>query len=153
MQQKSPCYVPLHASPIEFNSSIQSNQRKENFLLAVDMVVTKSHKRKKACSPMSCTLLLIVYYVFTFRHYFTSSKLVTIDYQQLTEALVQIRNAISILNVINLQISRSIRVMLFLFFLVLFYIFLFCGAKVRKILCSYKIILQKCETDILGLYL
>lgn len=83
---------------------------------------------------MSCTLLLIVYYVFTFRHYFTSSKLVTIDYQQLTEALVQIRNAISILNVINLQISRSIRVMLFLFFLVLFYIFLFCGAKVRIIL-------------------
>ena len=53
--------MPLHASPIEFNSSIQSNQRKEKFLLAVDMVVTKSHKRKKACSPMSCTLLLIVY--------------------------------------------------------------------------------------------
>ena len=39
--------MPLHASPIEFNSSIQSNQRKEKFLLAVDMVVTKSHKRKK----------------------------------------------------------------------------------------------------------
>ena len=69
---------------------------------------------------MSCTLLLIVYYVFTFWHYFTPSKLVTIDYQQLTEALVQIRNAISILNVINLQISRSIRAMLFLFFFVLF---------------------------------
>ena len=62
---------------------------------------------------MSCTLLLIVYYVFTFRHYFTSSKLAAIDYQQLTEALVQIRNAISILNVINQQISRNIRVMLF----------------------------------------
>lgn len=88
---------------------------------------------------MSCTLLLIVYYVSTFRHYFTSSKLVTIDYQQLTEALVQIRNAISILNVINLQISRSIRVMLFLFFLVLFYIFLsFVGAKVQIILHKYK---------------
>ncbi len=49
---------------------------------------------------MSCTLLLIVYYVFTFRHYFTSSKLVTTDYQRLTEALVQIRNAISILDVV-----------------------------------------------------
>lgn len=69
---------------------------------------------------MSCTLLLIVYYVFTFRHYFTSSKLAATDYQRLTETLVQIRNAISILNVINLQISRSIRVMLFLFFFVLF---------------------------------
>lgn len=39
--------MPLQASPIEFNSSIQSNQRKEKFLLAVDMAVTKSHKRKK----------------------------------------------------------------------------------------------------------
>ena len=56
--------------------------------------------------------------------YFTSSKLTATDYQRLTEALVQIRNAISILNVINQQISRSIRVMLFLFYLVLFYIFL-----------------------------
>lgn len=69
---------------------------------------------------MNCTLLLIVYYVFTFRRYFTSSKIVTTDYQRLTEDLVQIRNAISILNVINQQISRSIRVMLFLFFFVLF---------------------------------
>lgn len=80
---------------------------------------------------MSCTLLLIVYYVFTFRHYLTSSKLATTDYQRLTETLVQIRNVISILNVINQQISRSIRAMLFLFNLVLFYIFLsFVGAKV-----------------------
>ena len=64
---------------------------------------------------------------------FTSSKLATTDYQRLTEALVQIRNAISILNVINQQISRNIRVMLFLFFLVLFYIFpSFAGAKVQK---------------------
>ena len=62
--------------------------------------------------------------------YFTSSKLAATDYQQLTETLVQIRNAISILNVINQQISRSIRVMLFLFFLVLLYIPFVC-AKVR----------------------
>ena len=52
--------------------------------------------------------------------YFTSSKLSTTDYQRLTEALVQIRNAISILNVINQQISRNIRAMFFLFFFVLF---------------------------------
>ena len=57
------------------------DQRKEKFLLAVDMVVTKSHKRKKACSPMSCPLLLIVYYVSTFRHYFTSSNINTTVYQ------------------------------------------------------------------------
>ena len=131
--------MPLHASPIEFNSSIQSNQRKEKFLLAVDMVVTKTHKCKKACSPMNCTLLLIVYYVSSFRHYFTSSKLSTTDYQRLTETLIQIRNAISILNVINQQISRSIRVMLFLFFFVLFSLFLsFVGAKVQIILLTYK---------------
>ena len=65
--------------------------------------------------------------------YFTSSKLATIDYQRLTEALVQTRNAISFLNVINQQISRSIRVMLFLFFLVLLYIPFVC-AKVQIIL-------------------
>lgn len=65
--------------------------------------------------------------------YFTSSKLATTDYQRLTEALVQIRNAISILNVINQQISISIRAMLFLFFFVLFSLFLpFVDAKVQK---------------------
>lgn len=65
--------------------------------------------------------------------YFTSSKLATTDYQRLTEALVQIRNAISILNVINQQISISIRAMLFLFFFVLFSVFLsFIGAKVQN---------------------
>ena len=67
--------------------------------------------------------------------YLSSSKLATTDYQRLAEVLVQIRNAISILNVINQQISRSIRVMLFLFFLVLFYIFLsFAGAMVQLFL-------------------
>ena len=78
--------------------------------------------------------------------YFTSSKLAATDYQQLTETLVQIRNAISILNVINQQISRSIRVMLFLFFLVLFYIFLsFDDTKALITLHAYKFILYKCE--------
>ena len=67
------------------------------------------------------------------KNYFTSSKLDVIDYQQLTEALVQIRNAINILNVINQQISISIRVMLFLFFLVLLYIPFVC-AKVQLFL-------------------
>lgn len=65
--------------------------------------------------------------------YFTSSKISATDYQLLTETLVQIRNAISILNVINQQISRSIRVMLFLFFLVLLYIPFVC-AKVQLFL-------------------
>ena len=51
-------------------------------------------------------------------------KISATDYQQLTEALVQIRNTISIFNIINQQISRSIRVMLFLFLLFLFCIFL-----------------------------
>ena len=88
---------------------------------------------QKACNSLSCTLLLIVYYVFTFWHYLTSSKISATDYQLLTETLVQIRNAISILNVINQQISRSIRVMLFLFFLVLLYIPFVC-AKVQLFL-------------------
>lgn len=32
---------------------------------------------------MSCTLLLIVYYVFTFRHYLTSSKLPPLNINEL----------------------------------------------------------------------
>ena len=36
---------------------------------------------QKACNSLSCTLLLIVYYVFTFWHYFTSSKTTLTDYQ------------------------------------------------------------------------
>ena len=39
---------------------------------------------------MSCTLLLIVYYVFTFRHYFTSSKINTIENQHFIYYMVQI---------------------------------------------------------------
>lgn len=89
-----------------------------------------------ACNSLSYTpfdrVLLCLYLCVSFDF----SKSATIDYQRLTEALVQIRNAISILNVINQQISRNIRVMLFLFYLVLFYIFLsFVGAKVQKYLC------------------
>lgn len=100
---------------------------------------------------MSCTLLLIVYYVSTFRHYFTSSKISTTDYQLLTETLVQIRNAISILNVINQQISRNIRVMLFLFFLVLFYIFLsFVCANVRVFFCILPSFLGKKQSLRIG---
>ena len=65
---------------------------------------------------------------------FPPLKLATTDYQRLTGALVQIRNAISILNVINQQISISIRAMLFLFFFVLFSLFLpFVDANVHKI--------------------
>lgn len=60
------------------------------------------------------------------------TKISATDYQLLTENLVQIRNAISILNVINQQISRSIRVMFFLFFLVLLYIPFVCAKVVQK---------------------
>lgn len=41
---------------------------------------------QKACNSLSCTLLLIVYYVFTFRHYFTSSKVNDAELQRLTSA-------------------------------------------------------------------
>ena len=81
---------------------------------------------------MTHPLSIFVYYLL---NYLTSSKLVATDYKLLTFGLVQIRNAISILNVINQQISRSIRVMPFLFFLVLFSVFLsFVGAKVQRFL-------------------
>ena len=67
--------------------------------------------------------------------YFTSSNLIHTDNQRFTKVLVQIWNTISILNVINQQISRNIRAMLFLFFFVLFSVFLsFVGAKILKYL-------------------
>lgn len=34
-----------------------------------------------ACNSLSCTLLLIVYYAFTFRHYLISSKIINTEYQ------------------------------------------------------------------------
>ncbi len=67
--------------------------------------------------------------------YFTSSNLTHTDNQRFTKVLVQIWNTISILNVINQQISRNSRAMLFLFFFVLFSVFLsFVGAKILKYL-------------------
>ena|GEM_PF-1417757 len=44
---------------------------------------------QKACNSLSCTLLLIVYYVFTFRHYFTSSNIKYIDNQLVTVIKIQ----------------------------------------------------------------
>ena len=57
---------------------------------------------------MSCTLLLIVYYVSTFRHYLTSSKINTIDYQIYKYLMVQIwliKFIKSILDVISMMFS------------------------------------------------
>ena len=59
---------------------------------------TMSHwPKKNPCNWMSYTDFI---FLFIYQTYFTSSKLATTDYQWPTEALVQIRNAISILNVI-----------------------------------------------------
>ena len=44
---------------------------------------------QKACNSLSCTLLLIVYYVFTFWHYLTSSNIKYIDNQLVTVSKVQ----------------------------------------------------------------
>lgn len=94
---------------------------------------SESVKNKIGRNSLSYTLFFYPWLSLFTDAYFTSSKLATTDYQRLTEALVQIRNAISILNVINQQISISIRAMLFLFFFVLFSLFLpFVDAKVQK---------------------
>ncbi|EDU98928.1 hypothetical protein BACCOP_04042 [Phocaeicola coprocola DSM 17136] len=39
---------------------------------------------------MSCTLLLIVYYLFTYRNHLTSSKIIITEYQYIIYCLVQI---------------------------------------------------------------
>ena len=38
---------------------------------------------RKACNSLSCTLLLIVYYLFTYRNHLTSSKSTASLYEQL----------------------------------------------------------------------
>lgn len=47
---------------------------------------------QKACNSLSCTLLLIVYYVFTFWHYLTSSNINSIVYQRFTNARERFEN-------------------------------------------------------------
>lgn len=45
---------------------------------------------RKACNSLSCTLLLIVYYLYPYRNHLTSSKLNNIDNQTLYYTMVQI---------------------------------------------------------------
>ena len=56
---------------------------------------------KIACSSMRVTRYLIVFcYVFTYASHLTSSKLTTTENQPFINFVVQIRNAISILDII-----------------------------------------------------
>ena len=45
---------------------------------------------RKACNSLSCTLLLIVCYLFTYRNHFTSSKVTYTVNQLVMRILVQI---------------------------------------------------------------
>lgn len=110
-----------------------------------ESLIKTKEKLHKTINSHNLKVMRIYLFVISdsYLSYFTSSKLATTDYQRLTEPLVQIRNAISILNVINQQISISIRAMLFLFFFVLFSVFLsFVGAKVQNNLHSTKVLMQ-----------
>ena len=44
-------------------------------------IATMNPINAKACNSMSCTLLLIVYYLFPYRNHLTSSNIITIVYQ------------------------------------------------------------------------
>ena len=53
-------------------------------------IATMNPINTKAFTTMSCTLLLIVYYLFPTRNHLTSSNIITIVYQFITLCLVQI---------------------------------------------------------------
>ncbi len=53
-------------------------------------IATMNPINTKACNSLSCTLLLIVYYLFPYRNHLTSSNIITIVYQFITLCLVQI---------------------------------------------------------------
>ncbi len=44
-------------------------------------IATMNPINTKACNSLSCTLLLIVYYLFPYRNHLTSSNLTIYDYQ------------------------------------------------------------------------
>lgn len=44
---------------------------------------------QKACNSLSCTLLLIVYYLYPYRNHFTSSNIKYIDNQLVTVIKIQ----------------------------------------------------------------
>ena len=106
------------------------------------ILISQKLENKNPCGSLSHTdFSFLIFFV----SYFTSSKIATTEYQDFTAYLVQIRGAISILNVINQQLSKSIRVMLFRFYFVLFSVFLsFVGAKVQINCQTYTFIWSKC---------
>ena len=53
-------------------------------------IATMNPINAKACNSLSCTLLLIVYYLYPYRNYFTSSKIIITVYQCIIYNLVQI---------------------------------------------------------------
>lgn len=67
-----------------------------------ESLIKTKEKLHKTINPHNLNVMRIYLFVISdsYLSYFTSSKLVTTDYQRLTEALVQIRNAISILDVV-----------------------------------------------------
>ena len=119
---------------LNLNNSYCSNSSKFKMesVRAVVVVLSLSLTKNKSRITHRVTRDFYYYLLFTYQTYFTSSKITTTDYQYFTAYLVQIRSVISILNVINQQLSKSIRVMLFRFYFVLFSVFLsFVGAKVQ----------------------
>ncbi len=53
-------------------------------------IATMNPINTKACNSLSCTLLLIVYYLFPYRNHLTSSKIIITVYQCIIYNLVQI---------------------------------------------------------------
>ena len=53
-------------------------------------IETMNPINEKACNSLSCTLLLIVYYLFTYRNHLTSSKVTYTVNQLVMHILVQI---------------------------------------------------------------
>lgn len=53
-------------------------------------IATMNPINAKACNSLSCTLLLIIYYLYPYRNHLTSSNIITIVYQFITLCLVQI---------------------------------------------------------------
>ena len=53
-------------------------------------IATMNPINAKACNSLSCTLLLIIYYLYPYRNHLTSSKTTLADYQKVTSIMVQI---------------------------------------------------------------
>lgn len=53
-------------------------------------IATMNPINAKACNSLSCTLLLIIYYLYPYRNHLTSSKIIITVYQCIIYNLVQI---------------------------------------------------------------